>query len=93
MTDINLVNPTSNQILIYNEITGSFDNADLTPDLIKDFTYVKGAISIGTVGSAVYKMTLYLVPLDFVVFVDNGRYLQVNVGCVVIRIRWRYKPH
>ena len=36
MTDINLVNPTSNQIL-FNEITGSSLN-DLTPDLIPSFT-------------------------------------------------------
>ena len=75
MTDINLVNPTSNQILIYNEITGSFDNADLTPDLIKDFTYVKGAISIGTVGSAAVYKTISST-LDFVVFVVMVEYLQ-----------------
>lgn len=84
MTDINLVNPTSNQILIYNEITGSFDNADLTPDLIKDFTYVKGAISIGTVGSAaVYNDTISST-LRFRGIRGDGGISAINVGSDIV---------
>lgn len=47
MVDINLTDPQSNQILVYNELLQQFENTDLTPNIIKDFTYVESAMNIG----------------------------------------------
>lgn len=47
MVDINLTDPQSNQILVYNELLKQFENTDLTPSIIKDFSYVESAMGIG----------------------------------------------
>lgn len=53
MVDINLTDPRSSQILVYNELLASFENVDLTSDIIKDFEYVEKAANIGN-GAFIY---------------------------------------
>lgn len=46
MSEMSLDNPTANQILIYSELSGKFENTDFTVDLIEDFTYISSAMNL-----------------------------------------------